>query len=295
METPTESDKQGNATPKSGAARKAAKQPAPWSVRGVSLEARAKAAKAARRRRMTLGEWVDNALIAMANEELGTGPALARTVEPGASSERAVALETEAAPAQAAPAEKTAPVAEPSRELVAVSQRLAKIDKLHDALTALGQHLEARERRERNMLVMMHNLSERAKQNESKIAGLLDMVSGLVSRGLPWIAPAAHGAPVTATTTPLAGAALPRSQTPAPHPGSIPPTLAPEAPGPAQAPARAGVPATRPAALPMLNFEKLNAAASANAKRAQSALPPAEPSRGLFAKILGRAGEDEIV
>ncbi len=37
------------------------------------MEARAKAAKAAQRRRMTIGEWVDSALTAAANEELGSG------------------------------------------------------------------------------------------------------------------------------------------------------------------------------------------------------------------------------
>ena len=51
-----------------------AKPPSPWSVRGVSREARAKASKAAARRRQTIGEWVTNALTQVANEELGTGP-----------------------------------------------------------------------------------------------------------------------------------------------------------------------------------------------------------------------------
>ena len=50
------------------------KPPSPWSVRGVSREARAKASKAASRRRETIGEWVTNALTQVANEELGTGP-----------------------------------------------------------------------------------------------------------------------------------------------------------------------------------------------------------------------------
>jgi hypothetical protein len=44
----------------------------PWSIRGVSREARARAAKAARRRRMTMGAWVDYVLTAAANAELSS-------------------------------------------------------------------------------------------------------------------------------------------------------------------------------------------------------------------------------
>ena len=53
-----------------------AKAPSPWSVRGVAREARSKVAKAAARRRETIGEWVTNALNRAANEELGIGPRL---------------------------------------------------------------------------------------------------------------------------------------------------------------------------------------------------------------------------
>ena len=49
------------------------KHPSPWSVRGVSLEARAKAARAAARRRMTIGAWVTGAMTNAANAELGLG------------------------------------------------------------------------------------------------------------------------------------------------------------------------------------------------------------------------------
>ena len=49
------------------------KLPSPWSVRGVSLEARAKAARAAARRRMTIGAWVTGAMTSAANAELGVG------------------------------------------------------------------------------------------------------------------------------------------------------------------------------------------------------------------------------
>jgi len=43
----------------------------PWSVRGVAKEARVKAARAAHRRNMTIGEWVTRTVIEAANRDLG--------------------------------------------------------------------------------------------------------------------------------------------------------------------------------------------------------------------------------
>ena len=46
----------------------------PWSVRGVSREARAKAARAAAQQHMTIGEWVTRTLITAADRDLGLAP-----------------------------------------------------------------------------------------------------------------------------------------------------------------------------------------------------------------------------
>jgi hypothetical protein len=43
----------------------------PWSVRGVTREARAKAARAASQQHQTIGEWVTQTLIAAADRDLG--------------------------------------------------------------------------------------------------------------------------------------------------------------------------------------------------------------------------------
>ena len=45
-----------------------------WSVRGISREARLEAKNAARKRRVTTGEWVSLALITIADDELGSSP-----------------------------------------------------------------------------------------------------------------------------------------------------------------------------------------------------------------------------
>ena len=52
-------------------------QQAPWSVRGVSQVARVKAAQVAAHRRVTIGEWVNHAILAYADREAGVEPAAA--------------------------------------------------------------------------------------------------------------------------------------------------------------------------------------------------------------------------
>ncbi len=47
------------------------KERQPWSVRGVTGEARARAARAAHRRRMTIGEWVTETILKAAARDLG--------------------------------------------------------------------------------------------------------------------------------------------------------------------------------------------------------------------------------
>lgn len=130
------------------------KKQAPWSVRGVSQEARAKAAKAADRRRMTIGEWVANALIMVANDELGNGSSGA-AVSGAAETPSAGALQV--SPQQAAaqmPAELTGHVAEAGRrdhDLSAMAERFAanqgaqeqRLTVLTSAVTALANRLDS--------------------------------------------------------------------------------------------------------------------------------------------------------
>jgi hypothetical protein len=51
-----------------------AKQQYTWSVRGISSDARKRAKKSSGKRRVTIGEWLSLALIALANEELAAAP-----------------------------------------------------------------------------------------------------------------------------------------------------------------------------------------------------------------------------
>lgn len=182
-------------------ARPKAKTPSPWSVRGVSREARAKAAKAASRRRETLGEWVTNALTQIANEELGSGP-------------RRAASEYGQAGLPAGPMDDDSPL---GRALSALAKRFERSEKRNDANSALAQRvdiaefqgkefsvmaeqigvmehrsraltqlvdrLETADRREKTLLFLMQSVAERAERGEERIAaithGLADMASQL--------------------------------------------------------------------------------------------------------------------
>ncbi|MBT5037836.1 MAG: hypothetical protein HOM52_04930 [Rhodospirillaceae bacterium] len=181
--------------------RQKAKAPSPWSVRGVSREARAKAAKAASRRRETLGEWVTNALTQIANEELGTGP-------------RRATSESAQAGLPAGPAQDESPL---GKALLALAERFEKSEKRNDAISALAQRidvaessnrevgamaeqigiveqrsraltmlverLETADRREKTLLSLMHSVAERAERGEERITavtrGLAEMAGQL--------------------------------------------------------------------------------------------------------------------
>ncbi len=65
-----------------GKDKAAQEQQAPWSVRGVSQVARDRVVLAAARRRMTIGAWVDHAIITYADRQAGIEPPARRAPEP---------------------------------------------------------------------------------------------------------------------------------------------------------------------------------------------------------------------
>ena len=123
------------------------KHPSPWSVRGVSQEARANAARAAARRRMTIGAWVTGALTSAANAELGVGHGTpAARADPPAGDAATLADQLadyerhhqlkfdELAAAIAALAEQLDKAAGPTARLVSVDQLALAIKPLKQAL-----------------------------------------------------------------------------------------------------------------------------------------------------------------
>ena len=198
-------DSRIDSDPSAGATnrRPKAKAPSPWSVRGVSREARAKAAKAASRRRETLGEWVTNALTQIANEELGTGPR--REGSQYATPSLPVSPADDETPlgkamlALAEPFERSekrndaisalaqrVDIAESSGQDVSImAEKIGIMEHRSRALTLLVDRLETADRREMTLLTLMHTVAERAERAEERIAavtrGLADMASQLES------------------------------------------------------------------------------------------------------------------
>ena len=184
------------------AARQKAKPPSPWSVRGVSREARAKAGKAASRRRETIGEWVTNALTQVANEELGSGPRSGQVLHSkgGLPTGGIDQDETPLGKALLALAERFERSEKRNEAIVSLTERMegaeyggrdvsvmAKqigiVEQRSRALTLLVDRLESAERRENSLLTLMHGVAERAERGEERIAavtrGLADLALNL--------------------------------------------------------------------------------------------------------------------
>ncbi|MBT6441686.1 MAG: hypothetical protein HOK61_04595 [Alphaproteobacteria bacterium] len=243
-----------------------AKQSSPWSIRGVTREARAKATKAAARRRLTLGEWVTNALTEIANEDLGSGsrrqeaasgptsvPATAPTGEGvgeamqvlaerlGANEERDQALISLARRIDAAESSDSA--------LIQMSERLGGVEQRTQALAVLSNRLEASEKREIAMLSLMRGLAEQSQRSEDRLSSV---TKGLGQLAIRLEESAATGgrefaAALVSSLNPLEGAVrelskrLPEDGTPpaavAPAPTGAPQIAAPVPTEPAGRPA----------------------------------------------------------
>ena len=176
-----------------GAEREAkprAKTPSPWSVRGVSREARAKAAKAAARRRETIGEWVTNALTLAANDELGTGPRRERPADvqgglpagpeqdetPLGKALLALAERFERSEkrndAIASLTRRMEGIEHGGRDVDVLAEQIGLVEQRSRALTLLAERLEGAERREKSLLTVMQNVAERAERGEERIASI---------------------------------------------------------------------------------------------------------------------------
>ncbi len=154
-------------TGKSGVKRRA-RGPAPWSVRGVSQEARAKTAKAAQRRGETMGEWVTNALIQAADAELGSDP---QPLEQNGGQPPAPspAVETK-------PAVSTSPGGIESEALLsALERRLAQLRRSERAVADDGMSEPELEAMARALLALAQR-GERSARHERLVRSLLEVL-----------------------------------------------------------------------------------------------------------------------
>lgn len=168
---------------------------APWSVRGVTREARAKAAKAAERRRMTIGEWVTNALITVANDELGRGtPGAATSVMAEEAAGGTLQLHSQKTPAQI-PVELTVAVETLTRRIEesgerekAVGDLVERLDALVHAdhsVTRLTDRVAGLDGRDRDLAATSERLVATERSTEQRLAVLTSAVVALGDR-LEW-------------------------------------------------------------------------------------------------------------
>ncbi len=154
----------------------------PWSVRGVSRDARRSAAEAAARAGKTVGEWVTTAVMNAARAEQA-GEASPRS--PGAPAEDHIAAlaarisETEsrvAALVELARRLESNPGAQGSAAALSASsddtvRALARPD-LERTLSLIEEQLSQTDRRERSILAMLATVASRVNENKQQIESL---------------------------------------------------------------------------------------------------------------------------
>lgn len=268
----------------------------PWSVRGVTGEARARAARAAHRRRMTIGEWVTETILRAAARDLGeTAEAPAPqaglpAVRPQAEGQLAGALGTLVRHLETA---RGGSIAEVTRRVERTEAVLTgRMEQIAAGLYAVMQSIE------RNAMAPIAHQDPREAAVAAEQARLAEQVARLAAQE--------HRrqdqmAAIAEALTLLAGKVETR---PAPQPAAAPapPEPAPVAPAEAPPPAPAVTPETPPApstfasgpAVPRHHDPRAEAVAAeirAAAKRPPEILEPEEETgrrRGLLGRLLRR-------
>lgn len=278
------------------------KQQPPWSVRGISQEARAKAAKAAARRRMTIGEWVDTALITLANSELGSGaggPSAAAEPATGEASGSALQVTAQGSPELVQAIETLTRQIEQNsaseQAVTALVERLDSLARTDETMAAFANRFAELDRRDRTLLALADRLVGNEQKNEQRLVTLASAINVLASRlnggeqtgasGITADALARSLAPLKAALDDLASRVN----------GGLPPaapitTIAPAA-GPEAKRTDDDDAAAEIKSYPKLDYETLNERAIDNTRRLDDDGPAPEPEPehkgGLISRLLG--------
>ncbi len=273
------------------------KQKPPWSVRGVSQEARAKAAKAAARRRMTIGEWVNTALITVANTELGSGSAsLSAAAGPAEPAGGALQVKAQGSPELARAIETlTRQIERNGANEKAVSTLVERLDSLartDQTMSAFAGRFAALDRRDRTLLALAERLVSNEQKNEQRLVTLASAVNVLAKRlngGRQAVASGVSAAALTRSLAPLKTAieALASHVNGGPQPAAS--ATATEPVGAAPEAGRTGRDdrAAKIKSYPKLDYEVLNERAIDNTKRFGDEATEPERKAGLFSRLLG--------
>ncbi|MFQ5958083.1 MAG: hypothetical protein ACE5LF_01815 [Alphaproteobacteria bacterium] len=276
------------------------KQQPPWSVRGISQEARAKAAKAAARRRMTIGEWVNTALITVANSELGSGtanPSAAAGPATGEAAGGALQVKPEGSPELVEAIETLTRQIEQNgaseKAVTTLVERLDSLARTDETMTAFAGRFAELDRRDRTLLALAERLVGNEEKNEQRLVTLASAINVLAGRLN--VGKRTGGSGVTpeilaCTLAPLKTAIddLVSRVNGGPRPAepltAIEPAIEPAAAKPEQA---RGDDAAETKSYPMLDYEILNEHAIDNTRRLDDDELRPERKGGLFSRLLG--------
>lgn len=168
-------------------------QQAPWSIRGVSQAARVKAAKVAAHRRVTIGEWVNHAVLVYAGQEAGIEAAPAKQDE-GKDHMLEVPEKTMRLVETLArhfDETRTSDTPEPT-----VSDTLREVEspeqKTDVSPAAQAQPADDSDRTEKKITELADQVRDAERKNEQRLATLTNVLATVANRMLPPSDPAAN-------------------------------------------------------------------------------------------------------
>ncbi len=266
------------------------KHQAPWSLRGVSEEARAKVARAAAHEHRSIGDWVSDALLHVTDRDPGDRKPPTRAAAPA-----------ETVPAVPAAEARTEPE-EIAKAVESLSRHIEESRKSEQAFASLVEHLDGLERAEQQMsdlakrfsnldqrdnalLALSRRVVDSQSKNEQLLSALTTAISLLADRVYASEdRPAQSGGDIDRSIASIIGARGTLAANVSGAPDAPPaPTGEDQAPAPDREAAGEAPPPPAPPppeALPRFDFDELNEKAIENTKRFHPDLHQQAAKRG---------------
>lgn len=250
----------------------AEKQRAPWSIRGVSEEARAKATKAAAREHRSVGDWVSDALLHVSDRDPGDRKPPTRAAETAAP---AAAARTEPDDIAKAVDSLTRHIEESRKSEQAFASLVEHLDGLERAeqqMSELAKRFSDLDQRDNALLALSRRVVDSQSKNEQRLSALTTAISLLADRVYTSEdRPAQSGGEIDRSIASIIGALGTLAANVSGAPGAPPaPAGDDQAPDPGREVAGEAPPPPAPPpadALPKFDFDQLNEKAIENTRR----------------------------
>ncbi len=253
------------------------KPQAPWSIRGVSEEARAKAAKAAAREHRSIGNWVSDALLHVVDRDPGDRKPPTRAAAPAETVPAAPAAEARTEPEEIAKAvESLSRHIEESRKseqaFASLVEHLDGLERAEQQMSDLAKRFSDLDQRDNALLALSRRLVDSQTKNEQRLSALTTAISLLADRVYTTEdQPAASGGDIDRSIASIIGALGTLAANMSGAPGAPPASTGEDQPPDPdrEAAAEAPPPPAPPpaAALPRFDFDQLNEKAIENTRR----------------------------